>query len=170
MMKKNVWLVLPFALIFFSCMQAGKIENPGDNNSFAPEFILEDLNGNQISLSDYEGKVIFLNFWATWCPPCRNEIPGFVEAYEKYKDKGMEIIGISLDRISRESLLQFVEKYKMDYPIAFGTQKLLLDYDPGQYIPTTFIIDKNGKIKHKHVGFLDRATLKDYFLALVEED
>jgi len=168
-MKKGVLFILPFILIFLSCAESGVTENPGDNYPYAPEFTLEDLYGNEVSLSDYEDKIVFLNFWATWCGPCRQEIPGFLEIYDQYKNNGMEIIGISVDRTGPASVLNFARQYKISYPVVMSTQKLERDYRPGRFVPTTFVIDKNGQIRHKHVGYMNKRTLKDYFLKLKEE-
>lgn len=164
-----MWIVLSLTLILLSCTKAEKTVSSDSNFPPAPEFTLKDLKGNQISLSDLQGKVVFLNFWATWCGPCRYEIPGFVELYKQYKDKGLEIIGVSLDRLGSKSLFKFVEEFKINYPIVYGTQQLVNDYRPGHYIPVTIIIDKRGKIRHKHVGYLDKETFKNYFLKFQTE-
>ena len=169
-MKKSVLFMLPLILIFLSCAESGVKENPGKEYPPAPEFTLEDLYGNEISLSDYEGKVVFLNFWATWCGPCRQEIPGFLEIYEQYKTKGMEIIGISVDRTGPASVLNFARQYRISYPVVMSTQKLERDYRPGQFIPTTFVIDKKGQIRHKHIGFMNKRTLHNYFLEIKAEE
>jgi len=132
----------------------------------APHFVLEDLNGNEITLDDFKGKVLFLNFWATWCPPCREEIPGFVDIYEIYNDEGMEILGVSLDRRGKEVVRKFAEKYEINYPMAMGNNQLIQDYQPGQYIPTTIVIDRQGRIRDKHVGYLDKTLIEKYFLQL----
>jgi len=133
----------------------------------APDFVLTDLTGRTISLSDYKGKVLFLNFWATWCPPCRAEIPDFIEAYKENKDRGLEILGISVDTKGKAAVSEFVEKYKINYPVVLEsrskTQKLIEDYQPGQFIPATIIIDKQGLIRHKHVGQMDKSQLLGYF-------
>lgn len=168
-MKKFVLFFLPIVLVFFLCAKAEKGVETENNFPAAPEFSLTDLRGNEISLSDYEGKVVFLNFWATWCPPCRAEIPGFVEVYEKYKNKGMQIIGISLDIAGVDKVLNFVKEYKINYPVAMETRELIRDYEPGRAIPVTIIIDQNGKIRHKHIGYMDKGTLERYFLKLEEE-
>jgi peroxiredoxin len=144
-----------------------------DDYASAPNFKLTDLNGRQISLADYKGKVLFLNFWATWCPPCRAEIPDFVEAYAEQKANGLEILGISLDTKGKEIVVSFVDKYKINYPVVLesrqATEKIINDYQPGQYIPATIIIDKSGRIRHKEVGVLDKETLLKHFQRLNAE-
>ena len=167
-MKKFTWLLLPLVMVIFVCAKAEKTDIRDKNFPKAPEFTLKDLGGEEISLSDYSGKVVFLNFWATWCPPCRDEIPGFVEVYKQYKNKGMEIIGISLDRLNPESVLKFAEKYKINYPVVMGTAKIVRDYEPGWAVPTTIIIDQKGKIRHKHIGYMDKENLRNYFQKLIE--
>ena len=168
-MKKITWVLVPFILFLFVCAKAKKPEHQDTNYPYAPDFALKDLKGTDVSLSACKGKVIFLNFWATWCPPCRQEIPGFVEAYREYKDKGMAIIGISLDETGPDSVLRFAESFKINYPLVMATTKIFMDYQPGNLIPATIIIDKKGKIRKRHVGYMDKATLKSYFLKLVEE-
>jgi len=144
-----------------------------ESPSLAPDFRVTDLAGKTISLSDYKGKVLFLNFWATWCPPCRAEIPDFIEAYAEQKANGLEILGISVDTAGKSTVAAFVEKYKINYPVVLetkeNTRKIINDYQPGQYIPTTFVIDKTGRIRHKQVGAVDKETLLKYFAQLAAE-
>ena len=168
-MKRFILVLLPMVIVLFVCANAEKASIFGNNSSPAPDFTVKDLKGREISLSNYSGKVVFLNFWATWCGPCKAEIPGFIEAYKQYKDKGMEVIGISVDRISPKSVLKFAEKYKINYPVIMSTDKIQKDYEPGPYVPITIIIDKEGKIRHRHIGYMDKEKLKDYFLKLTEE-
>ncbi len=149
-----------------------KAEMPGMSSQDypdAPEFTLEDLKGSEISLSDLNGKVVMLNVWATWCGPCKREIPDFIEAYEQYKDKGLEIIGISIDTISQSKVLKFTEKYKINYPVAMTTSKLNKDYGPFRAVPVTIIIDKKGKIRHRQIGEVDKKFVENWFTKLIEE-
>jgi cytochrome c biogenesis protein CcmG/thiol:disulfide interchange protein DsbE len=146
-------------LIFTSAIGAAlRVEDP-----VAPAFKLKDIKGNNVFLSDYKGKVIFLNFWATWCPPCRAEIPDFIEAYDELNEKGLEIIGISLDVGGIQKVRSFVKNNKMNYPVVMGSQKVVDDYKPGEFIPTTIIIDRQGRIKHKHVGIMSKKMIERFF-------
>ncbi len=131
----------------------------------APDFSLKDLEGNNVTLADYKGKVVFLNFWATWCPPCRQEIPDFIKAYEKHKDNGLVILGVAVSD-KENSVRSFVEKNKISYPVAMGDVKIVQDYEPGQYIPATIVIDRNGKIHDKHVGVMDMSQVEKIFQEL----
>jgi len=135
----------------------------------APAYTLKLLDGTELKSSDLKGKVVVFNFWATWCPPCREEIPDFVAFYAEAKAKGLEIIGLSVDQITAPQMRAFVKKNKMTYPIAFANARLIRDFNPGPYIPTTFIIDKAGMIRHKQAGGIDRATLQTWFDRLSQE-
>jgi cytochrome c biogenesis protein CcmG/thiol:disulfide interchange protein DsbE len=136
------------------------------NDQAAPKFTLIALDGTVVTLTDFEGKVLFLNFWATWCPPCRQEIPGFLEIYDKYKDEGMEILGVSLDRQGPDVIKPFAEKMKITYPLAMANNEIMQAYQPGQYIPATIIIDREGNIHNKHVGYMDKTQVEKMFLEL----
>jgi len=131
-------------------------------NDVAPDFTLTDLDGKTITLADFEGKVIFVNFWATWCPPCRQEIPGFVEVYEKYKDKGFVIVGVAVSD-KENKVIDYVKENDMTYPCAMGTNQIVQDYEPGNAIPATIVIDREGKIHHKHVGYMDKSQVEKIF-------
>ncbi len=117
----------------------------------APDFSLQDLNGQRLSLSKYKGKVVLLNFWATWCDPCRREIPRFVELQSKYGDRGFQVVGISLDDDAKE-VPPFYQQYKMNYPVAVGNEKLADRYGEILGLPVNFLIDRDGRIAARHLG------------------
>ena len=138
-------------------------------NQPAPAFTLKSLDGKTLALSELKGKIVVVNFWATWCPPCRAEIPDFVEVYEQNRAKGLEIVGVSVDEMTPQQLRPFVDKNKMSYPVALVTDKILRDYGPISAIPTTFIIDKKGIIRHAEEGMMDKQTLTTLFQKLSAE-
>jgi len=132
-------------------------------NQPAPGFTLKSLDGKTLSLADLKGKVVVVNFWATWCPPCREEIPDFVAFYNENRAKGLEIVGVSVDEKTAQQVKPFVDQNKMGYPVAMVTEKILRDYGPIQAIPTTFVIDKKGIVRYAQEGMLDKAALTAMF-------
>ncbi len=171
MVKVKKLSVLLSLGIFLSLIFAGGFQNGLSLQSFpaAPDFRVTDLEGQLHTLAHYQGKVLLVNFWATWCPPCRAEIPDFIEVYAAQKNKGLEIIGLSVDNLSPSDLKQFVRKAKINYPIALATEDIIRSFQPGEYIPTTIFIDKQGRIRHKHVGQLEKETLLTIFNQLSTE-
>ncbi len=137
-----------------------QIANTGTENRFAPSWQLKDLEGKSVKLADFKGKVVVLNFWATWCPPCRREIPDFVALQKQYADKGLVIIGVSLDEGGASVVKPFAKKMGINYPVVMGDQKTIAAYGGVQVVPTTFIIDKTGKLAAQHEGGADRATFE----------
>jgi peroxiredoxin len=122
----------------------------------APAFSLKDTNGNIFSSAQLAGKPAVINFFATWCPPCREEIPGFVEVYNRHKENGFELIGISLDTDTRENLPGFLMSNKIGYRILFGDLDTARAYGNVSALPTTFFVGKDGEIKNVHVGYMDK--------------
>lgn len=135
----------------------------------APDFSLKSPEGKEISLSDYKGKVVLVNFWGTGCPPCRAEIPDFVKVYNELKDKGFVIIGIEVQS-PPAALEQFIKKYKITYPVAVGrgNRDIASAYGGVRFIPTTFLIDRKGNIVKKHVGIMKESELKKLVESLCE--
>ncbi len=136
-----------------TCMKAEETDPP------APDFSLKDLQGRTITLADYKGKVLILNFWATWCPPCRVEIPDFIEAYKELRGQGLEILGVSVDTIGIPKLSDWISRAGINYPVVLATREMLRDYEPGNYIPASIVVDRSGRIRFRKVGVLDKATI-----------
>jgi peroxiredoxin len=124
----------------------------------APQFTLSDMTGRSVSLSDYRGKVVILDFWATWCPPCKKEIPDFIALQNQYALQGLQIIGVGLDEPS--NVASFVQQYGINYPVVVGDDAIANRYGGVSGIPTTFIIDKQGKIRNRYEGFTDRSVFE----------
>lgn len=120
----------------------------------APAFSLTDLQGQKVSLDDYRGKVVILDFWATWCGPCRMEIPGFVQLQQKYGPQGFQIIGVSMDD-GPQPVRQFYQQFHMNYPVAMGNEKLGELYGGIIGLPTTFVIGRDGRIYDKIPGAVE---------------
>ena len=120
----------------------------------APLFELVDLNDNKLKLKDYRGKVVAVNFWATWCPPCRKELPSMQHTYEAYKDKGFEILGVNVGE-NWDTVAPFLGNFSLTYPILFDTDSKIIEQWNVLGLPSTFIIDKKGNITHQINGGRD---------------
>ncbi len=146
---------------------------PGDTRAAdrteAPDFALKDADGRTIRLSDCRGQVVVLNFWATWCPPCRVEIPWFVEFQRAYRDRGFTVIGVSLDEGGWDPVRPFLARHKVNYPVAIGGEDVTRSYGGVESLPTTLIVDRQGRIAATHVGLVSRAAYEKDILALLEE-
>lgn len=131
------------------------------------DFKLKNLEGKEVSLASFKGKVVLLNFWATWCGPCKAEIPGFVELQEKYRDQ-LTIIGYSVDDTA-ELAKKYADKYKMNYPILLGEGREDVQdaYGPIWGIPASFLISKDGKVCRKHMGIAPKAVFEKEIVALL---
>ena len=123
-----------------------------DNYVAAPDFALENLDGDVVRLSDYKGKVVFLNFWATWCPPCRAEIPYFIELVDQYGEDGFIVLGVDLDPRDFSKVPGFVAQQGINYPVLYDTKRVSGMYGGIQSIPTTFVINRDGKVVEQIIG------------------
>ena len=134
----------------------------------APNFSLQTQNGKVIELSKLKGKVVLMNFWATWCPPCRAEIPDLIEVYNTYKSKGFEIVGIALDEDGWSKVAPYIEEVKINYPVVLGSTKVVQQYGGIEAIPTTFIVDKKGYIVASQVGLVSKELLEQKLKSLLK--
>jgi peroxiredoxin len=120
----------------------------------APDFTLRDANGVTVKLSDYKGKVVLLNFWATWCGPCKIEIPWFIQFEKAYKDRGFITLGISMDEDGWKAVKPFLSQTGINYPVMVGNDRLAELYGDVDSLPSTFLIDRQGRIAFTHLGLI----------------
>lgn len=121
----------------------------------APGFALEGMDGKTIDFDQYKGKLVLVDFWATWCPPCRRSIPHLAELHTKYSNQGFEVVGISLDNTGRESVATFVRDYAIPYTILMGTQETAMKWNIGSGIPVAILVNRQGAVVEKVVGYKD---------------
>jgi thiol-disulfide isomerase/thioredoxin len=134
----------------------------------APNFSLRTMDGKVIELSKLKGKPVIVNFWATWCPPCRAEIPDFIKVYDSYKSKGLVIVGIALDNEGWDVVKPFVDRIKINYPVVLGNSDITQLYGGIDGIPTTFFIDKKGYIADQQVGLLTKNALEQKLKSILK--
>ncbi len=151
---KNLFAI--FLLTFLAVSFSTSSSADSANGEKAPDFELSTLEGEVIKLSDYLGKIVIVDFWATWCGPCRMAVPELVELQNEYRDN-LVIIGISLDQsYTQHNLKPFIENYGINYPIVLGTLEVVEAYGNIRGIPTSFIVDQNGEIVNKFTGYVPK--------------
>jgi len=154
-------------VLLIVCACTNKKEEKAFTSNKAPQFALKDLRGKTVRLEDLKGKVVLLNFFATWCRPCRVEIPEFVKLHNRFKIKGLEIVGISLDMEGAAVLNPFVQRYGITYPIVIGTRQVVEDYGGIRGIPTSFLVDHDGSLAAKYEGVPSPQELEASVLQLL---
>jgi thiol-disulfide isomerase/thioredoxin len=138
------------------------------SNSKAPEFALLSTDGKTIKLSAYKGKIVILDFWATWCGPCRKGIPDLIELQKEF-GKDIIVIGISLDNDTKENVVPFIQRMGVNYPIAYGTYEVTQQYGGVESIPTSFVINKRGEIVARHVGLVAKSNYSELIKKLLNK-
>ena len=166
-----VWIVVVLAIAVmlvsapYLANRAGLAKSRPSQNEMrgkpAPEFSLESLQGNTVHLADYRGKAVLLNFWATWCQPCKIEMPWFEELQKEYGPQGLQVVGIAMDDASKEDIAKFAKQMGVNYPILLGKESVGDEYGGVQFLPSTFFIDRDGKIVDRIFGLKSRSEIED---------
>ncbi len=182
MLKKlSVFVLLLSSMVLFGCntkkeapkenknISATNVVNKDtDSSNKAPDFSMVDTKGKKITLSDYKGQVVLLDFWATWCPPCRRGIPDLIDLQKTYKGK-LVVIGVSLDTDSKSQVVPFIKNVGINYPVVYGNENIVSDYGNIESIPTSFVIDQDGNIVKRHVGLMPKSVLKSEIETLLKK-
>jgi len=168
--KRNPLIIVVVALVVTLMLYAGfhmarRSGGPSASVNFkdglAPDFELKSLDGATVHLTDYRGKAVLLNFWATWCEPCKIEMPWFVELQKKYGPQGLQVVGIAMDDASEQDIAKFAQKMGVDYPVLIGKESVGEAYGGVPYLPLTFYIDRSGKVTSKVPGLRSRSDIED---------
>jgi thiol-disulfide isomerase/thioredoxin len=165
---RNLLLAVLLAVFAITACGQNKSETATPSPSGGESFHLQTLEGRAVTLKDFKGKVLILDIWDTWCPPCRKEIPHFIDLYSSYKGKGVEILGAAIGREGRDKVVDFIRQNKVNYPNVLASEELLNTYGPIQGIPTTLVIDQKGGIYKKYVGYQDQEVFENDIKALLE--
>ncbi len=178
-MQRNIRLLLQSLLVGLlifllaggtACRKEEPHEVPHDTAEGwkAPAFVLSDLEGNQVRFSDFAGQVMIVNFWASWCGPCRMEIPQLVDLNNRFRKRGVVVVGIAIDPAGPEVLSKFAREMRINYPLLIGDEKVFYDFGGLVGLPTTFVIDQQGMIVDKHVGLVGPEVLERRVLSLLQ--
>jgi thiol-disulfide isomerase/thioredoxin len=169
-MKRNplalVVVALVVALMLYvglhMARRSGRLPTPRITRStVAPDFSLESLEGKTMRLSDFRGKAVLLNFWATWCGPCKIEMPWFVELQQKYGSQGLQVVGVAMDDASKEDIAKFAKEMGVNYPVLIGKEAVGDSYGGIPALPETFFIGRDGKVVDKILGLRGKAEIED---------
>ena len=171
-MKRDPVIIILVAMVVtimlvFGFQMVRRTSDPGAlagtklKGSPAPEFSLQSLDGKTVSLADYRGKAVLLNFWATWCEPCKIEMPWFVELQKQYGPEGLQVLGIAMDDASQEDIAKFANSMGVNYPILLGKEAVGDAYGGVQFLPATFYIGRDGKVIDKVFGLKGRGEIEE---------
>jgi peroxiredoxin len=159
-------VIAAVALMLFAGVRLARPRQPkfggsAQNGKPAPEFELKSLDGRQVRLSDYRGKAVLLNFWATWCAPCKIEMPWFVDLQKQYGAQGLQVIGIAMDDSSEDTIAKFAQQMGINYPVLIGKEAVGDAYGGVQFLPTTFFIDRQGRVVDRVFGLVSHSDIEE---------
>jgi len=183
-MSKKVWFILVIGLVVVASLSYGFLSGTKTQPVIsetktqqaqpkqqqfpdAPDFELKDLDGNLVKLSDHKGKVVIIDFWATWCGPCRRGIPEFIELQEEYGEDQLVILGVSVDQGDLSVVPAFAKNYNINYPVLYANMDIQRKYGPIRSIPTAFIVDTEGKVRDLAVGLRPKSYFKNQIDSLL---
>jgi len=169
-MKKAAWIVaLTVVTVASAATLTADITAPAARKA-APAFSLKDASGAAVKLANYKGKIVLLNFWATWCGPCKLEIPWFVEFQSKYKADGLEVLGVSVDEKGWKAVKPYLDEHHkdMNYAIAIADDRMVDQYKVS-VMPRTVLIDRDGKIAVIHEGLVDKSGIENEIKTLLDQ-
>jgi cytochrome c biogenesis protein CcmG, thiol:disulfide interchange protein DsbE len=156
-----VLAILVLVLLYQRALpQAAAALGIGQPGEAAAPFKLVTLEGDSVALDDLRGQVVLVNFWASWCPPCRVEMPGFERVYRERRDEGFVIVGIATDRHAEDQIRAFVAEHDITYPILLATGQVVRDYGGVRALPESFLIDRDGFVRHRIVGYFAEPALR----------
>jgi thiol-disulfide isomerase/thioredoxin len=144
----------------FRSYRPGSVAVASINRQMAPDFELQSLDGKTIHLSDFRGKAVLLNFWATWCQPCKIEMPWFEQLQKQYAPAGLQVIGVAMDDAGKEDIAKFAKNLGVDYPILLGKESVGDAYGGVQFLPATFYVARDGRVVDKVFGLKGRDEIE----------
>lgn len=180
-MPKKVWFILIIGLVVVASLGYGflsgtetqpvkqekQVQKQKQTFPDAPDFELKDLKGDFVKLSDHKGKVVIVDFWATWCGPCRRGIPEFIDLQSEYGEDKLVILGVSVDQGDLSVVPEFAKNYGINYPVLYANQDVQRKYGPIRSIPTAFIIDPEGKVRDLAIGLRPKSYFKEMIDSLL---
>jgi cytochrome c biogenesis protein CcmG, thiol:disulfide interchange protein DsbE len=143
--------------------------NAGSTTMAAPTFALKDLKGKTVRLEAYKGKVVLINFWATWCAPCQSEMPELVKLQRKYAAKGLQILGVTYEPEKATAVNRVARKFKINYPLLFGSEELSKQYKIEEVLPVTILVDREGKMQSQILGMIDAKDVEEKIAPLFKK-
>jgi peroxiredoxin len=169
--KRDPVVIIVVALVVSAMLAVGVYKSrrsPGQTKTgeasmkgqLAPDFALQSLDGKTVHLSDFRGKAVLLNFWATWCQPCKIEMPWFADLQKQYAAEGLQVIGVAMDEASPEDIGKFAKDLGVNYPVLVGKEEVGVAYGGVQFLPATFYIGRDGKIVDKVFGLKGRGEIE----------
>ena len=167
--SKTIFITLIIFFLTLPSVFANDVDSTNSNSGILSSNAIQKITASELQkkIDENRGKVIIVDFWATWCPPCKEEIPGFINLYKKYKDKGVEIFGVALDFDGEKTVKPYAKRMGINYPLFIGSFDMNEEYDVSG-IPTTLIFDKKGVLKVRHVGFASQKEFENEILDLLK--